>query len=169
MSRSSYGWETRSPWSIIKALSSWNFERAINYEFVPSSIPPHRDLLSQSKIMKIYGMWIVPYPANSADLAPPDYVLFMLMSSFLWRQQFNMLEEFEKCCVAFFASKSTESYCGQIRMLAERWANVVEIWRLTFPDFSLIYVCINQTLVTELSQQCFEVIELLALLDVWWS
>ena len=86
---------------------------------------PHRAILTQDKIEELYGLELLLHPAYSPDLAPSDYCLFRSMSTFLRGRRFDKIEDIEKACRQYFASKSKEWYRGEISKLAERWSKVI--------------------------------------------
>lgn len=87
---------------------------------------PARALLTQAKIEELDGLEILPHSAYSPDLAPSDYGLFRSMATFLRGKRFDKIDDVEKACREFFASKSKEWYRDEIRKLAERWIKVIE-------------------------------------------
>ncbi len=80
----------------------------------------HTALKTKAKIEELDGIELLPHPAYSPDLAPSDYGLFRSMSTFLRGRRFDSVDDVEKACREYFASKYREWYRDEIRKLAER-------------------------------------------------
>lgn len=60
---------------------------------------------NQENIQKLDASELLPQPPYSHDLNPSDYHFFRLMVHFLHGRRFNNLDEVERRCAEFFASK----------------------------------------------------------------
>nr|KAF6353464.1 hypothetical protein mPipKuh1_010430 [Pipistrellus kuhlii] len=86
---------------------------------------PHTARITAEKLRQLE--WeVLPQPACSPDIAPSDYHLFRSLQNFLLGKKFNNEECLKNALTEFFASKSQEFYNRGIKMLPERWAQVVE-------------------------------------------
>ena len=63
---------------------------------------------------------------NSPDIASSDYYLFRLVAHGLAEQHFTSYEEVKNWVDSWIASKDEEFSKRGIRMLPERWSEVVE-------------------------------------------
>lgn len=88
--------------------------------------PAHRAEKTQEKLAELDGVEVLPHPAYSPDAAPSDYGLFRSMEHFLRGRRFENVDQVEEACREFFASKPPEWYRRQIRMLADRWQQIIE-------------------------------------------
>ncbi|CAK9823968.1 Histone-lysine N-methyltransferase SETMAR [Anthophora retusa] len=86
---------------------------------------PHTARITADKLRQL-GWDVLPQPAYSPDIAPSDYHLFRSLQNFLLGKHFNNEECHKNALTEFFESKSQEFYNRGIKMLPERWAQVVE-------------------------------------------
>ncbi|XP_015438307.1 PREDICTED: histone-lysine N-methyltransferase SETMAR-like [Dufourea novaeangliae] len=79
-----------------------------------------------AKKLRQLGWEVLPQPAYSPDIGPSDYHLFRSLQNFLLGKHFNNEECLKNALTEFFESKSQEFYNRGIKILPERWAQVVE-------------------------------------------
>ena len=120
-------------------LCVWfNFEGVIHCEFVPDGRAVDADLYSQqlerdheilrqrntvagqcethtaritmTNIRELRGIELLPHPAQSHDLAPSDYHLFLSMAHFLRGRNFENIEAVDLDLTEFFASQTRHRY-----------------------------------------------------------
>jgi histone-lysine N-methyltransferase SETMAR len=87
---------------------------------------PHVSRKTPSQLKALEGIDVLPHPAYSPDLAPSDYHLFRSMAHFLRGPRFETIEQVERSCREFFASKYPDWYKKGIEELAHRWIEVIE-------------------------------------------
>jgi histone-lysine N-methyltransferase SETMAR len=71
---------------------------------------PHTARQTKKKIQELESIELLPHPAYSPDLEPSDQHLFRSMAHFLRGCSFNNLDDVERRCREFFASKDKEWY-----------------------------------------------------------
>ena len=69
---------------------------------------------------------VLPYPSYSPDITPSDYHLFGSMAHGLAEQHFTSYEEVKNWVNSWITLKDEGFFKRGIRMLPERWSEVVE-------------------------------------------
>jgi histone-lysine N-methyltransferase SETMAR len=94
------------------------------------------------KIEELEGIELLPHPAFSPDLEPPDYYLFRSMAQFLCGKKFQSVADVEVAVEDFFASKDKEWFYQAFKELAEKWVKTTEHEGLYFEYLStfILYV-----------------------------
>ena len=121
----------RYPQQLMQLSRSWKFKR-------PQYAKRHAKVIFQhdnarprvAKVVKgtleALNQDVVSHPPYSPDIAPSDYNLFPKMDHGLAEQHFTSYEEAKNWVDSWIASKDEEFCKRGIRVLPERWSNVVE-------------------------------------------
>ncbi|CAF1506977.1 unnamed protein product [Adineta ricciae] len=89
--------------------------------FQQDNAKPHTAKKTSNKFEESDGLKVLPHPAHSPDVAPPDYGLLRSTQHFMKGRRFESFDEVEETCQEFFDSKPKEWYFDQIRRkLADR-------------------------------------------------
>lgn len=86
---------------------------------------PHTALITRQKLIDL-GWKKIDHPPYSPDLAPSDYHLFRSLQHFLSGKKFNNIDEVKSGLAQYFASKPESFYSKGIKMLLNRWKNVLD-------------------------------------------
>lgn len=86
---------------------------------------PHTSMQTQKKLRELNWDLLI-HPPYSPDLAPSDFHLFRSLQNNLTGKKFASREALKNYLDSFFANKLISFYDRGIRMLPERWKQVVE-------------------------------------------
>lgn len=86
---------------------------------------PHCSRITLEKLREL-GWEVLPQPSYSPDISPSDFHLFRSLQNFLAGKKFKNEELLKNALDDFFLSKSPEFYSRGIKMLPERWLEVIE-------------------------------------------
>ena len=86
---------------------------------------PHKNKTVDETILDL-GWEILPHPPYSPDLAPTDYHLFYHLQNSLRDKKFEKDEDIKNHVKNFFDSLELSFFQKGIRMLPEKWRNVID-------------------------------------------
>jgi len=83
-------------------------------------------------IKELESVELLPDPAYSSELAPPDYHFFRPMAHFFKGNTLNNLDEVETGCQDCFRTKDKEWNCRGMEQLIDRLLNTIDFNGLYF-------------------------------------
>lgn len=80
-----------------------------------------------AELLETYDWEVLPHPAYSPDMSPPDYDLFPILKEALRGRRFHSLEELNHAVDDRLREINRNRLCQGIMKLPHRWAAVVEL------------------------------------------